>query len=127
MSRPFPFQLSSPADSNQGGYGSPSAPLLSQSSWLNRCKPFTSLHQSFSMRKAFIIMRMNEIYIGKGRISRRELLKKIAAAGACAPFAHLNALSGPPALQKQTNKSAVIATNTPFSSADDAFLEELEK
>src|SRR5580692_7665123 len=47
MSRPFPFQLSSPADSNQGGYGSLSAPLLSQSSWLIRCKLFTSLHRCF--------------------------------------------------------------------------------
>ena len=79
------------------------------------------------MRKAFIIMRMNEIYIGKGRMSRRELLKRIASAGACAPFAHLSALSEPPASQKQTTPSPVAPTNTPFSNADDAFLEELEK
>src|SRR3984885_8789074 len=128
MSRPFPFQLSSPTDSNQGGYGSPSAPLLSESSWSIRCKRFAPFHLSASsMPKPFIIMRMNEIYIGKSTISRRELLKKIASAGACVPFAHLNAPSEPPALQKQTSKSAVVPTNTPFSSADDAFLEELEK
>jgi hypothetical protein len=72
-------------------------------------------------------MRMNEIYIGKGGILRREFLKKIAGAGACVPFAHLGALSEPPALQKQTTPSTAPPTNTPFSSADDAFLEELEK
>src|SRR5580698_3970672 len=128
MSRPFPFQLSSPADSNQGRYGSLWAPLLSKSSWSIRCKPFTSLHLSASsVPKTFIIVRMNGIHIGKGRISRRELLKQIAGAGACVPFAHLSALSEPSALQKQTAESAVPPAKTPFSSADDAFLEELEK
>jgi hypothetical protein len=78
------------------------------------------------MRKALIITRMDEI-IGKGRISRRELLKKIASAGACVPLAHLSALSEPPALQKQITPSPVPPTNTSFSTADDAFLEELEK
>src|SRR5277367_15887 len=79
------------------------------------------------MRKALIITRMDKIDIGKGRISRRELLKKIASAGACVPVAHLSALAAPPALQKQTTPSAVPPTNTSFSTADDAFLEELEK
>ncbi len=79
------------------------------------------------MRKALIINRMDETCIGKGKISRRELLKKIASAGACVPLAHLSALSEPPALQKQTIPSAVPPTNMPFSTADDAFLEELEK
>src|ERR1700734_3976010 len=128
MLRPFPFQLTSPADSNQGRYGSRSAPLLSKSSWSIRCKPFTSLHLSASsVPKTFIIVWMNGIHIGKGRISRRELLKKIAGAGACVPFAYLSALSEPSALQKQTAEAAVPPAETPFSSADDAFLEELEK
>jgi hypothetical protein len=70
---------------------------------------------------------MDERKISLGRLSRRELLKQIARAGAGVPVLGLSALSDLQGWSKQTASSAAAPSEKNFSDSDDAFLEELEK
>jgi hypothetical protein len=70
---------------------------------------------------------MNEREINLRRLSRRELLNKIACAGAAVPVLGLSTLSGLQASNKQIASSAPAPSANNFSQSDDALLEELEK
>jgi hypothetical protein len=70
---------------------------------------------------------MDERHLSRGGLSRRELLKQIAWAGAGVPLLGLSTLSGLQARSKQVSSSAPPLSGKSFSNSDDEFLNELEK
>jgi len=70
---------------------------------------------------------MGERKISLGGLSRRELLKQIARAGAGVPLLGLSTLPDLQAWGKQTPSPALPPSGNNFSNSDDEFLEELEK
>src|SRR5208283_1187970 len=75
----------------------------------------------------FIIIKMDQREVSLGRLSRRELLTRIARTGASLPILGFSALSGLDVWNKQSLSPGLPQSAESFSNPDNVLLDELEK